>query len=234
MLKHTLIFGHRGYPQKFPENSLAGFKYSIQHQIDGLEFDVHLTKDNIPVIMHDETIDRTTDGNGEIHSYTFSELRKFKLKNSEPIPSLAELLDIAAYQPIHLNLEFKTDKNHYAHIEEIVLNMVKKAALNFPVIFSSFNLETLKTCHRIDPNQQYCWLTEKKVPNAEKFVKETGLSGLHLPHYQQVNVPQRLWTIDDAISAQKIFETGVDGLITDDFEQMRALQNKLYSSQKVV
>lgn len=54
MVSKTLIFGHRGYPHKFPENSLKGFAYAIAHGIDGLEFDVHLTKDNVPVIMHDE------------------------------------------------------------------------------------------------------------------------------------------------------------------------------------
>ncbi|WP_311407765.1 glycerophosphodiester phosphodiesterase [Liquorilactobacillus uvarum] len=234
MLKHTLIFGHRGYPQKFPENSLAGFRYSIQHQIDGLEFDVHLTKDSVPVIIHDETIDRTTDGSGEVNSYTFTELRQFKLKNAEPIPSLAELLDLAAYQAVHLNLEFKTDKKHYAHIEKIVLKMIRESNLKFPVIFSSFNLETLKICHRLYPSQQYCWLTERQVPNAEKFVKETGLAGLHLQHYQQINVPQRLWTIDDENSARSLFEAGVDGLITDNFEQMKLLQKQLFSSQKAI
>lgn len=70
MSTKTLIFGHRGYPFKFPENSLKGFQYAIDHGIDGLEFDVHLTKDNVPVIMHDEKINRTTDGKGLINSYT--------------------------------------------------------------------------------------------------------------------------------------------------------------------
>lgn len=81
----TKIFGHRGYPAKFPENSLAGFRYVVAHQIDGVEFDVHLTSDRIPVIMHDETIDRTTDGTGRIVDYTLAELRQFKLSNGESI-----------------------------------------------------------------------------------------------------------------------------------------------------
>lgn len=234
MLKHTLIFGHRGYPHKFPENSLAGFKYSIQHHIDGLEFDVHLTKDGIPVIMHDETIDRTTDGNGAIASYTFSELRQFKLRNAEPIPSLVELLELAAYQPVHLNLEFKTDKTHYPHIEETVLQLVRKADLKYPVIFSSFNLETLKKCRQLDAQQQYCWLTERQVTNPEEFIKKTGLAGLHLQHYQSANVLQRLWTIDDKDSARHLFQVGVDGLITDNFEQMMALQEQVFSSQEAI
>ncbi|MCP9313985.1 glycerophosphodiester phosphodiesterase, partial [Liquorilactobacillus satsumensis] len=140
MLKKTLIFGHRGYPHKFPENSLAGFKYAINHGIDGLEFDVHLTKDNVPVIMHDEKIDRTTNGTGEIRSYTFSELRQFQLSDGQRVPTLKELLDIADKQPVHLNLEFKTNEIHYENIEKIVLDMVKNYDLVYPVIYSSFNL----------------------------------------------------------------------------------------------
>ena len=79
----------------FPENSLKGFAYAIDHGIDGLEFDVHLTKDNVPVIMHDEKIDRTTDGTGEIRSYTLKQLRQFHLSDGETIPMLAELLALA-------------------------------------------------------------------------------------------------------------------------------------------
>ncbi|KRL00586.1 glycerophosphodiester phosphodiesterase [Liquorilactobacillus capillatus] len=234
MLKHTLIFGHRGCPQKFPENSLAGFNYGLQHHIDGIEFDVHLTKDNIPVIMHDETVDRTTNGTGEIASYTFSELRRFNLKNAEPIPSLAELLKLVAQQPVHLNLEFKTDKTNYKHIEEIVLALVKKTKLRFPIIFSSFNLTTLKNCYQIDPQQQYCWLTKDLVDNAAEFVRENNLAGLHLQHYQPTNILQRLWTIDNKEDARHLFQLGVAGLITDDFEQMHALQEQLYSSQEAI
>ena len=92
MIDETLIFGHRRYPAKFPENSLSGFSYAIDHAIDGLEFDVHLTKDNIPVIMHDEKINRTTNGHGKIRQYTFDELQQFQLSNGETIPSLEQLL----------------------------------------------------------------------------------------------------------------------------------------------
>lgn len=156
----TKIFGHRGYPAKFPENSLAGFRYVVAHQIDGVEFDVHLTKDQIPVIMHDETINRTTDGTGRIVDYTLAELRKFKLGNGEPIPTLDELLDVFENQDVWINLEFKTDNIAYQDIEKIVMPLVKKHRLVHPVIYSSFNLQTLKNCMQLDDRQDYNWLTE--------------------------------------------------------------------------
>ncbi len=91
-MNKTLIFGHRGYPARFPENSLAGFAFALEQGIDGLEFDVHLTKDNVPVVIHDERIDRTTDGFGRVVDYTYDELREFHLENGEGIPTLAEFL----------------------------------------------------------------------------------------------------------------------------------------------
>ena len=82
----TKIFGHRGYPAKFAENSLEGFEYALENGADGIEFDVHLTKDQVPVVMHDEKINRTTDGKGNIKDYTHEELQQFHLENGETIP----------------------------------------------------------------------------------------------------------------------------------------------------
>ncbi|KRL05707.1 glycerophosphodiester phosphodiesterase family protein [Liquorilactobacillus oeni] len=227
MTAKTLIFGHRGYPAKFPENSLEGFKYASNHHIDGLEFDVHLTKDSIPVVIHDETIDRTTDGKGEIRNYTFAQLRQFHLENSETIPSLKELLETVADSSIQLNLELKTDQITYENIEKIVLNMVQQCQLTHPVIFSSFNLDTLKNCQKIDSAQQYCWLTMHKVPEAEEFVKKVGLAGLHLHHYQPDEIVQRIWTINDSFKIRKLLKQGVAGIITDNFEKAVKIREKM-------
>lgn len=144
MQSKTLIFGHRGYPKQFPENSLAGFRYALAHGIEGLEFDVHLTRDQVPMIMHDEKINRTTDGKGFIQDYSLAELRQFHLKNGESIPTLDELLTLVGNSPVQLNLEFKTDKIQYPEIERIVFAMLEETTLNKSVIFSSFHLPTLR------------------------------------------------------------------------------------------
>ncbi|MCT4487668.1 glycerophosphodiester phosphodiesterase family protein, partial [Levilactobacillus parabrevis] len=166
----TTVFGHRGYPARFPENSLAGFSYALDHGIEGLEFDVHLTRDRVPVIMHDERIDRTTDGSGLIESYTYAQLRHFRLANQETIPSLAEFLALVTDRDVQLNLELKTDKIQYSGIEAIVMQMVHATNLRRPVIFSSFHLPTLKTCQQIAPNESYCWLTDKPVAQPAMLV----------------------------------------------------------------
>lgn len=226
MTAETLIFGHRGFPEKFPENSLEGFTYALEHHIDGIEFDVHLTKDQIPVIMHDETIDRTTNGTGEIRNFTLAELQRFHLENAEKIPTLKEFLQLAAAYPTQLNLELKTDRFHYPDIEEIVLAMVKHADLTKPVIFSSFNLNTLKKCQQLDPHQQYCWLTMQKVAEPQAFVEHERLAGLHLHQYQSGVKCQRIWTIDDPKTAQDLLDHHVAGIITNNFEKIRQLKAK--------
>ncbi|WP_204120409.1 MULTISPECIES: glycerophosphodiester phosphodiesterase family protein [Levilactobacillus] len=228
MTVKTLVFGHRGYPAKFPENSLAGFAYGLDHGIEGLEFDVHLTKDQVPVIMHDERLDRTSDGTGYIHDYTLAELRQFHLAENEPIPTLAEFLTLVGTHDVQLNLEFKTDKIQYPNIEKIVMGMVHATPLKHPVIYSSFHLPTLKICQKLAPNEAYCWLTGKPVVNAGAFVANEHLAGLHLSHYQD-DVPgdERIWTVDDPKEAAALFRKGVAGIFTDDFVTMTALRDEL-------
>ncbi|VDG18506.1 glycerophosphodiester phosphodiesterase [Lactobacillus sp.] [Lactiplantibacillus mudanjiangensis] len=219
MTSQSLIYGHRGVPVKFPENSLAGFAYAISQGIDGLEFDVHLTKDQVPVIMHDEKIDRTTDGQGAIADYTYAEIRQFHLKNGEPVPTLAELLALVSGEPVHLNLEFKTDKHYYQNIERIVLHMIHETDLVYPVVFSSFNLKSLQRGRALDPNQKYAFLSSAKIGDPEGFAAAEHLEGLHLEHYQAMHdVAERVWTVDDPAEMRQLFDKQVSGVITDDFE----------------
>ncbi|CAM3202046.1 glycerophosphodiester phosphodiesterase [Lactiplantibacillus plajomi] len=218
----SLIYGHRGVPVKFPENSLAGFAYAISRHVDGLEFDVHLTKDGIPVIMHDETVDRTTDATGKIIDYTFQELRHVHLANGEPVPSLAEFLNLVSGEVVHLNLEFKTDRQYYPGIEHTVLRMVKQTDLVYAVVFSSFNLRSLERSYAIDPTQKYAFLTSAHIGNPETFAKAEHLEGLHLEHYQPVHhVSERVWTVDDPDEMRQLFDHAVSAVITNDFELAR-------------
>ena len=145
-MTQTIIFAHRGLPVKFAENSLQGFKYAVEHGAEGVEFDVHLTKDKVPVVMHDETLDRTTNGTGYIKDYTLNEIRKFHLENGEPVPLLSELFEILQDKDLYINLEFKTNKIHDVGIEAIVLSLAKQYHFVHPIIFSSFNCQTLKNC----------------------------------------------------------------------------------------
>lgn len=231
----TMIWGHRGYPAKFPENSMAGFRYVLDHHIEGIEFDVHLTRDNVPVIMHDEDIRRTTNGKGYIKRFTLAELRRFKLANGEPIPTLDEFLTLVENKDVHLNLEFKTDKFAYPDIEKIVLAKVSQYHLRYPVIYSSFNMQTLRNCEALAPDGNYCFLKKTPLLHPLAVVQREHLSGLHLHFYQDVpGVVERIWTVDEPHIAIMLFRKQVDGIFTNNFEAMTILRNKLSQAAQFI
>ncbi|RMC50969.1 glycerophosphodiester phosphodiesterase family protein [Lactobacillus sp. ESL0228] len=225
----TIVFGHRGYPAKFAENSLAGFADAVKNGADGIEFDVQLTKDMIPVIMHDERVDRTTDGIGYLKDFTLKELRQLHLANGEPVPLLQEVFKLVNNRDIVINLEFKTGVIHYSGIEEIVLNLAKKYSFNHPIIYSSFDYVTLKNCQEIDPNQIYCYLTDEEVANPAKLIADNHFAGIHpkqlLPTTKAIS--QRIWTVDDPKVAQKCFESHVAGIFTDNYPLMTKIRNQV-------
>lgn len=223
-MTETIIFAHRGLPVKFAENSLEGFRYAAKHGAEGVEFDVHMTKDKVPVVMHDEEIDRTTDGSGYIKDYTLNEIRKFHLKNGEPIPMLRELFEILQDKDLYINLEFKTNKIHDKGIEAIVLALVKEYRFVHPIIFSSFNYQTLKNCQQIDPHQQYCFLTKVPVIFPQRFVRKNHFAAIHPHWYLPSKITQRIWTVDNPKLAKKYMKRGVAGIFTNNFELMNQLK----------
>lgn len=223
-MTETIIFAHRGLPVKFAENSLEGFRYAAKHGAEGVEFDVHMTKDKVPVVMHDEEIDRTTDGSGYIKDYTWNEIRKFHLKNGEPVPMLRELFEILQDKDLYINLEFKTNKIHDKGIEAIVLALVKEYHFVHPIIFSSFNYQTLKNCQQIDPHQQYCFLTKVPVIFPQRFVRKNHFAAIHPHWYLPSKITQRIWTVDNPKLAKKYMKRGVAGIFTNNFELMNQLK----------
>lgn len=223
-MTETIIFAHRGLPVKFAENSLEGFRYAAKHGAEGVEFDVHMTKDKVPVVMHDEEIDRTTDGSGYIKDYTLNEIRKFHLKNGEPVPMLRELFEILQDKDLYINLEFKTNKIHDKGIEAIVLALVKEYRFVHPIIFSSFNYQTLKNCQQIDPHQQYCFLTKVLVIFPQRFVRKNHFAAIHPHWYLPSKITQRIWTVDNPKLAKKYMKRGVAGIFTNNFELMNQLK----------
>lgn len=223
-MTETIIFAHRGLPVKFAENSLEGFRYAAKHGAEGVEFDVHMTKDKVPVVMHDEEIDRTTDGSGYIKDYTLNEIRKFHLKNGEPVPMLRELFEILQDKDLYINLEFKTNKIHDKGIEAIVLALVKEYHFVHPIIFSSFNYQTLKNCQQIDPHQQYCFLTKVPVIFPQRFVRKNHFAAIHPHWYLLSKITQRIWTVDNPKLAKKYMKRGVAGIFTNNFELMNQLK----------
>lgn len=189
----TKIYGHRGDKGNYPENTLLGFQRAIEKGVDGLELDVHLTKDGEVVVIHDETLDRTTDGTGWIKDLTLKEIKQYSAGRpfthfsaydvswvNEKVPTLSEVLQFIKPYPVELNIELKTSIIPYIGIEEKVLAIVEQLGHGREVIYSSFHLPTLLRLKQINPNAKIAWLLNEAITIPEDYLNSLGLEAFHL------------------------------------------------------
>src|SRR5690554_7959632 len=120
------VLAHRGYSGKAPENTMAAFELAVKSGADGLELDVHITKDGEVVVIHDDTVDRTTDGTGRVEDYTYEELLKFDAGSwfgeefkGERLPTLADVCEIVKGTDLIFNVELKAGVNFQALTEKV-------------------------------------------------------------------------------------------------------------------
>lgn len=182
-------FAHRGFSGKYPENTLLAFKKAIEVGAEGIELDVQFTKDKEIVIIHDETIDRTTNGKGEVVSYNYDELSKFDASyiysgkmGFNKIPTLREYFELIKDTDITTNIELKTGINEYLGIEEKVFELIKEYHLEKRVIISSFNHYSVLRMKKIAPELKCGLLSETWIINAGKYTKDLGIECYH-PHF---------------------------------------------------
>lgn len=184
-----LNVAHRGFSGRYPENTLLAFEKALEAGCDGIELDVHETKDGIPVICHDETIDRTTDGSGKIAELTLEELRRYDAHGAFPgqypvqrIPTLEEYFSLVQNESVFTNIEIKTDNYCYPKLEEKILELVHRFGMEHRVLFSSFNHATILKCKQLAPRIPCGFLCSKPIGNAGYYVRSHGVEFLH-PDY---------------------------------------------------
>ena len=238
------IFAHRGFSGKYPENTMLAFKKAVEIGCDGIELDVHFTKDKEIVIIHDEEIDRTTDGKGFVKDYTYEELCKFnaygKFKDQydfQRIPTLREYFELVKDVPGFVtNIELKTGVFEYIGIEKAVIDMVKEFSLEDRVILSSFNHFTILRCKEVDPNMKTGFLTESWIIGMGEYTAKHGVDCVHPMHYnitpehyaemrehtRQVNT----WTVNEYEDIKRLSDMGVDILIGNYPDRMVELLRK--------
>ncbi|BAC44365.1 glycerophosphodiester phosphodiesterase [Malacoplasma penetrans] len=218
---HTKILAHRGYSGIAPENTELAFETAVNFGFDGFEIDVHLTKDNQLVVIHDEDTYRTSLVKKMIKDSTLKELKEldqaafFKINcPKQEILTLKELLDKFLYRISYLNIEIKTDIIVYPNIEKYLDELVKTYDDAYEkIIFSSFNFNSLKTLHELNPKwtNGFLWWTKSqfKAVNPEEIKKVckylhpwTEIYKKEKDNYLKLGLPFNLWTIKDA----KVYE----------------------------
>ena len=243
--KDMLNIAHRGFRSRHPVNTMLAFKKALEAGCDGIEFDVHLSKDGEAVIIHDETVDRTTDGTGLVGQKTYRELKALNAAkpHSEtvdfaPIPSLREYFEYMAEQPdIISNIELKTGVFVYEGIEEVVYRLMKEYGLIDRCIVSSFNHESVLRMKQIDSAVVCGLLVDSWQIRPELYVRELGIECYHPSAYcvtpklvaalHNAGVRINPWFGSIQCDYRQLIEMGVDSLITDYPDKITALLKDL-------
>lgn len=193
-LENIKIWAHRGCSMMYPENTLIAFEKAAQLDgITGIEFDVQLTSDGEIVVIHDETVDRTTDGTGRVCDYTLSELKKLSIQ----IPTFKEVLELLApycrENGLRLNIELKNSVVRYEGMEQMVVDMIAEFGLERYVVYSSFNHDSIGFVRRISPNANVAYLAEDYHRCMDGIKKYGG----HAIHPSMIGMPVNKTDVDD-------------------------------------
>lgn len=228
------IIAHRGFSGVYPENTMLAFRKAIEIGADGIELDVHLSKDGQVMIIHDEALKRTTGLDGVVSDYTRAELETIsagKTKNDEfgftPIPSLEEYLAfMAEHRDKITNIELKTAPVYYPEIEEKTLELVRKFDLEKNIIYSSFNWLSIERMQRLGTISETGLLfSGMKLYNQAHIIKSLGINYFHpdfndltdeiVKSYLDNKVGLNVWTVNEIEDMKVCLSWNIDGLITN-------------------
>ncbi|NRG45209.1 glycerophosphodiester phosphodiesterase [Bacillus sp. CRN 9] len=240
MVSHASIFAHRGLSGHYPENTMAAFQAAMDSGADGIELDVQMTKDGQLVIIHDERIDRTTDGNGYVKDFTYEELNELDAGGwfassftGESLPTLENVFQwlVKESNRLTLNIELKNDIIHYEGMEEKVLNLIDDYQLEDRIILSSFNAQSLKKVRELHPTISIGYLIAGIRTDALAVAEDIGADAIHcqedfaLSNYGkkalEAGFPLRVYTVNRYEAKADLVAAGVEVIMTDYPEQFK-------------
>jgi glycerophosphoryl diester phosphodiesterase len=219
------VIGHRGASGDFPENTLLAFRKAIEAGADALEFDVRLAGDGVPVVMHDPTVDRTTDGQGLVNGYSLVQLRKLDAGRGERIPTLDEAFEVAGSVPVILEIKETA-------VAAGVRKCIDSHAMRKNVLVGSFIHSALAPF----PRDTYAVSASRRVATAFFAASRLGLvfpggfKGFCLPEYhrslrvldrrffetaKKAGKPVHVWTVNKLENARELWDLGATGMISN-------------------
>jgi glycerophosphoryl diester phosphodiesterase len=234
--RRPLVLAHRGASAYAPENTLSAFRLALEMGADGFELDVTLSADGQPVVLHDDTLDRTTDGRGPAGRLTLTELRgldagyrgKFEDRFAgERLPTLDEALEAAGGRAI-VNIELKRDRSRGPGLAQAVVDRLRAHGLERRVIVSSFQFSHLRRVKALAPEVPvgvlyntavfgpwlHRWLSRSFRAEAH-HPWQVGLTAQTVAWYHAQGYRVNTWTVNDPADMRRLIAAGVDGLITD-------------------
>ena len=229
---NTKVWAHRGASGYAPENTLEAFELAAKQKADGVELDVQLSKDGELVVIHDEIIDRVTDGKGKVKDYTVRELKSFKANQTHPeyansvIPTLAEVYDLLKPTGLEINVELKTGIYFYPDIEKKLLKLAREKGMEEKLWYSSFNHYSIAKILELDPKASTGILYADVIYDVVNYAKKIGTGALHpatfhvqmadfLQQYVESDLAVHVWTVNDKAEIERLMDAGVDAVITN-------------------
>lgn len=213
------IYAHRGASIEFPENTLAAFRRAVELGTAGVELDVHLSKDGHAVVIHDESVDRTTNGTGKIADLTLQEIQRLDAGKGEIVPTLAQVFDVISGH-LKVDIEVKAAPAAAAVLKEVE---------NFPALewlISSFYWDALRFVREQDGKAELWVLWSSATPEAIALGKEISATILNLEYStvteEQVKLVNAeglgvgVWTVNSLDEAKRLHDIGVAEICTDD------------------
>jgi glycerophosphoryl diester phosphodiesterase len=230
----TLVFGHRGASAYAPMNTIPAFILAAEQGADGIELDVHRSKDGHAVIVHDFTVDHTTDGSGRVDAMTLAELKALDAGSwfgdsfvGTRIPTLNEVFE-AVGQRVYINVEIKSESPETDGVEQLVADVIAQYNMQERVIVSSFNPLTLKRFRDILPDVAIGFLYAPGMPvDTQSLMKQLDLTHqARHPYHEMIDriymewakdesYRVNTWTVNDPARAVELRNLGVDAIITD-------------------
>jgi glycerophosphoryl diester phosphodiesterase len=223
-MNKILKIGHRGAKGYEPENTLVSFEKAIQMGADGIELDVHLSVDGHLIVIHDETVDRTTNGKGVVNQLTVQELKAFRINDTYEIPTLEEVLDLVN-QRCFVNIELKNQDTAEKVVQLIEHYISVKNWTHAHFTVSSFDWNALQQIRFLNDEIRIGVLTETDLDLAISFARFMKAEALH-PDFQLLTNEYTAkiqekgilvfpWTVNEPDDIQKIKSFHVEGIITD-------------------
>lgn len=217
-----LIIAHRGASAEKPENTVAAFRRALALEVDGIELDVHVTKDGVPVVFHDAQLRRLTGARGRLARTTWAQLRARRVQGREPIPRLAEVLRLTRGLAV-VQIELK------AGPVAPVVRAIRAARAAEWVLLASFKPGLVQQARRLAPAIPRMLISEGRSAPAT-LVRQlaacgaVGLSVNHtairsaawVKHFQQRGYSVWSWTVNDPPVAKRLAGWGIDALLGDD------------------
>ena len=241
-MDRVLNIAHRGFSGKYPENTNIAFvKALTEGYCDGIEVDVHMTKDNHLVIIHDDKLDRTTTGSGFIKDYTLEEVLQFdagvkydpKYKG-EKISPIDVALDLVKKYNVTLYAEIKNSEDEYKGIEEKLVNKINEFELQDKVILSSYSTESLKRVKLLNANIKTGLLCEEIPWNVKDYRYADAICfNYHAADKESIDAIHSVgrkvtvWTVDSVDTMKEMIKMGVNAIITNYPDKLNDIINGL-------